>query len=165
MKFEITAYTHLKRLWLLIVYFILFFSTLYYTFNIKYMMLFCIVGLGIFTIPTLYIHMNYYKYVKDKVLFLEEEEIKIHSLDTNTITIFKISDIKKVKLFMSGSRIANLINKHFMFENYYYYEIELHNNDIVIINSLHDGDIDSILKKKYPFVEIEVINTYYPLIV
>lgn len=164
MKFEITAYTHFKRLWLLIIYLIIFITILYYTFSVKYMAVICILALGIFIIPTLYIHVNYFKYVKDKILFLEEEHIKIQSLETNIITVFNLSEINKIKLFMSGTRIARIGSKTFAFEDYYYFEIEL-DNEKIIINSLYDNYIDDVLKQKYPSIEIEVINTYYPLIV
>lgn len=164
MKLEITTYNHFKRLWFLIIYFILFIGVLYYTFNIKYMVVVCILALGIFTFPTLYIHINYFKYVKNKILFLEETYIKIQSLETNIITVFNLSDINNIKLFMSGTRIARIGSKVFAFEDYYYFEIEL-NNEKIIINSLYNNYIDDILKQKYPSIEIEVVNTYYPLIV
>lgn len=128
------------------------------------MVVVCILALGIFTFPTLYIHINYFKYVKNKILFLEETYIKIQSLETNIITVFNLSDINNIKLFMSGTRIARIGSKVFAFEDYYYFEIEL-NNEKIIINSLYNNYIDDILKQKYPSIEIEVVNTYYPLIV
>lgn len=164
MKFEITTYTHFKRLWFLIIYFILFIGVLYYTFNIKFMVVVCTLALGIFTFPTLYIHINYYKYLSGEILFLEETQIRIQSLKTNTVSAFNVSEINKVKLFMSGTRIANLVKKNFAFEDYYYYEIEFINKDKIIISSLYNENIDSIFKQKYPSIKIEVVNVYYPLI-
>lgn len=164
MKFKITTYTHFKRLFFLVIYFIFFISILYYTFNIEFMAVICILALGIFTFPTLYIHINYYKYLSGEILFLEETQIRIESLKTNTVSTFNISDINKVNLFMSGTRIANLVKKNFVFENYYYYEIEFINKDKIIISSLYNENIDSIFKQKYPNIKLEVINVYYPLI-
>lgn len=164
MKFEITTYTHFKRLCFLIIYFILFIGILDYTFSIKYMVVVCILALGIFTVPTLYIHTNYYKYMSGEILFLEETQIRIQSLKTNTVSVFNVSDINKVELFMSGTRITNLVKKNFAFEDYYYYEIEFINKDKIIISSLYSENIDSIFKQRYPSIKIEVVNIYYPLI-
>ena len=164
MKLELNPYIHLKRLWFLSFYYIVFLSLLYFSSNVKYMTFICLLGLAIFTIPTIYIHINYYDYVKNQVVFLENNLIKIQSIDSESVSIISIENIKTVNLHMSGTRIAKIGSKNFMFENYFYFEIISTDDKRFIINSLYHNDIDDIFKKKYPSLKIETINAYYPLI-
>jgi len=164
MKLEFNQYTHLKRLWFLSFYYILILSLLYFSSNVKYMTFFCLLALAIFTIPTIYIHINYYDYVKNQVVFLEDTLIKIQSIDSGTVSILSIENIKTVNLHMSGTKIAKMASQNFMFENYFYFEIISTDNKRFIINSLYNDDIDDVFRKKYPSIKIETINAYYPLI-
>lgn len=164
MKLELNPYIHLKRLWFLSFYYILILSLLYFSSDVKYMTFFCLLALAIFTIPTIYIHINYYDYVKNQVVFLEDTLIKIQSIDSGSVSIISIENIKKVNLHMSGTRMVKLVNQNFMFEEYFYFEIISADNKRFIINSLYHNGIDDIFKKKYPSLKIETINAYYPLI-
>ena len=164
MKLELNAYIHLKRLWFLSIYYIVFVSILYFSSDVKYMTFFCLLALAIFTIPTIYIHINYYDYVKNQVVFLEDTLIKIQSIDSGSVSIISVENIKTVNLHMSGTRMVKLVNQNFMFEEYFYFEIISTDDKRFIINSLYHNDIDDIFKKKYPSLKIEAINAYYPLI-
>lgn len=164
MKLELNAYIHLKRLWFLSFYYIVFLSLIYFSSDVKYMTFICLLGLAIFTIPAIYIHVNYYDFVKNQVVFLEDTLIKIQSIDSGSVSIISIENIKTINLHMSGTRMVKLVNQNFMFEEYFYFEIISTDDKRFIINSLYNSDIDDILKKKYPSIKIETINAYYPLI-
>lgn len=164
MKLELNVYIHLKRLWFLSIYYIVFVSLLYFSSDVKYMTFFCLLALGVFTIPTIYIHVNYYDYVKNQVVFLEETLIKIQLIDSGSVSIIPLESIKIVNLHMSGTRMVKLVNQNFMFEEYFYFEIISTDNKRFIINSLYNNDVDNIFKKKYPSIKIETINAFYPLI-
>ncbi|SEH62143.1 hypothetical protein SAMN02927937_00539 [Paenimyroides aquimaris] len=165
MKLEVTKYTHFKRLWLLSFYFILFLGFLYFSYDVKYMAIICLLMLSFFTIPIIYIHSNYYRYVKNQIVFLEDDAIKIQLIDSGSVSIIPLESIKIVNLHMSGTKIAKMGSKNFMFEDYFYFEIISIDDKRFIINSLYNNDIDDIFKKKYPSIKIEIINIYYPLII
>jgi len=164
MKLEINPYIHLKRLWFLSFYYIVFLSLLYFSSDVKYMTFICLLGLGVFTIPTIYIHINYYEFVKNQIVFLEDTLIRIQSIDNGSVSIIPLESIKIVNLYMSGTKIAKMGSQNFMFENYFYFEIISTDDKRFIINSLYNNDIDDIFKKKYPSIKIETINAFYPLI-
>lgn len=164
MKLELNPYIHLKRLWFLSFYFILFFSLLYFSFDVKYMAIICLLMLGLFTIPTIFIHSNYYRYAKNQIVFLEDTLIKIQFIDSGSVSVIPLESIKIANLHMSGTKIAKMGSQNFMFENYFYFEIISIDDKRFIINSLYNNDIDDIFKKKYPSIKIETINAFYPLI-
>lgn len=164
MKLQLKPYIHLKRLWFLSFYFILFFSLLYFFFDVKYMPIISLMMLGFFAIPTIYIHLNYYEYAKNQIVFLEDTLIKIQLIESGSVSIIPLESIKIVNLHMSGTKIAKMGSKNFMFEEYFYFEIISADDKRFIINSLYNNDIDDVFKKKYPSIKIETINAYYPLI-
>jgi len=164
MKLELNPYIHLKRLWFLSFYYILILSLLYFSSDVKYMTFFCLLALGVFTIPTIYIHLNYYEYAKNQMVFLEETLIKIQLIDSGSVSIIPLESIKIVNLHMSGTKIAKIGSKNFMFEEYFYFEIISTDDKRFIINSLYNNDIDNVFKKKYPSIKLETINAFYPLI-
>jgi len=164
MKLELNPYIHLKRLWFLSFYYILILCLLYFSSDVKYMTFFCLLALAIFTIPTIYIHLNYYEYAKNQIVFLEDTLIKIQLIESGSVSIIPLESIKIVNLHMSGTKIAKMGSKNFMFEEYFYFEIISADDKRFIVNSLYNNDIDDVFKKKYPSIKIETINAYYPLI-
>ncbi|WP_372474854.1 hypothetical protein AB4865_06185 [Capnocytophaga sp. ARDL2] len=164
MENKITIKSQLRKLSFLIIYMILFIFLFYFTYSIKYMSIVSLLLLGLFTFPTIYIHYNYYKNIRGEILIFENEKIIIKSSRNNSVIVINISDIINISVFMSGARISNIVNRNFAFENYYYYEIKSKNNEIIIINSLYNENLDLMFKKTYPFLKIEIIEVYYPLI-
>ena len=165
MKLELTKYTHFKRLWLLSFYFILFLGFLYFSYDVRYMTIICLVMLSFFTIPIIYIHSNYYRYVKNQIVFLEDDVIKIQLIDNSSEEVIPLENIKNVRLHISGPRMAKLGIRSFIFEDYFYFEIKTIDDKRIIINSLYNNNLDDIFKKKYPSIKIKTITAYYPLII
>src|SRR5690606_1468236 len=165
MKLEVTKYTHFRRLWLFSFYFILFLGFLYFSYDVKYMTIICLVMLSFFTIPIIYIHSNYYRYVKNQIVFLEDDVIKIQLADSSLEVVIPLENIKNVRLHISGARMAKLGIRSFIFEDYFYFEFKTNDNKKIIINSLYNNNLDDVFKKKYPSIKIEIINAYYPLII
>lgn len=115
----------------------------------------------VYTIPAIYLHLEYY--FKNKNEIVEIRESKIVVTKKTVVTTYQINEIDKVILF----KARNLDKKKIQFaamESYYYLKLITKKGEEIILTCLLDPNIDELIKKlpglvitrkRMPFCSIE----------
>lgn len=161
MILKLSFWSHFQRLWILIIYCIV---TLFCLWIFEFKQGMTIVSLliaGALIVPTLIIHLNHYRFSKNRTVILLDNMIKIDGNNINCI--YNLSDISSITIYMSGARYSNLSIQSFPFENYFYCKIDSISNEPLILSSIFSDKLEELLKEKYK-VSFVRERTYYPYI-
>lgn len=164
MKLKLTLYNHLKMLLDLIVMTLLYFSFIFYFFNItdKTIIYLSIPYVVIFILPVIYIHLNYY--IHDKNVIINIESLKMTLIKKDVLFNIHMENIYEIEFHMSANKIKNSGLRHLPFEDYYYGKIKLKDGNIIVITCLLSKKIDKIFKEHFKNIPITEIKSFYPLI-
>nr|WP_315159234.1 hypothetical protein [uncultured Flavobacterium sp.] len=114
-----------------------------------------------YLIPTLYLHSNYSAASKNKSFKIDAAGI---SITENGKTIFyKESRINEIVIYGTASKITNGDSGRSIFEHYFYAEIKLREESL-IITSLFSSKIDKVLSSNFKYVHIRKVKCFYPKI-
>ena len=120
-----------------------------------------ILYLGGFLIPTIYLHLNYSAESKNKSFKIDAAGI---SITENGETIFyKESRINEIVIYGTASKITNGDSGRSIFEHYFYAEIKLREESL-IITSLLSSKIDKVLSSNFKYVHVRKVKCFYPKI-
>lgn len=159
MKLTVTFGNHLRKLWINIVFILLFLFVMSVSNWDVYAFLGGTLFLLLIIFPNIYIHFDYYSYCKDLELELKEEELILTFQDVSHR--FSIQDIEKVVIHQNGTRLSRIISS-FAFESYFYCEVLLKNRQKLILPCLFSSHLDTLLKDAYSNLIFEDVTTFYP---
>lgn len=162
MVLRLSFWKHFEKLWMLLVYIVVFVG-LFWTldFDWKYLSVVAI-PLLVLVIPSAIIHLNHYKYCKNKELHLLDNELRIVGEDF--VHRIKIEDIAKITVYMSASRYIKVGSlQTFVFEDYYYCVVETKSQHHTILSCLFSDKLDDFLEELY-IVPLVKERIFYPFI-
>jgi hypothetical protein len=96
----------------------------------------------IFILPPIYLHLNYWIYEFNSELIINNYEEIITYKRRNKIATFKFSDIECITFFGETKEFNNLT-----WQNYFFYQIQVKNQENLIITCLSAPKLELILPK------------------
>lgn len=164
MKLKVSFYTQLKTLFDLLFISTLFGVGLYYLniYDRKVFLYIILPYVLIFVIPVICIHLNYYINSVGVSYLLKDDYFIIQKGDE--IQKIKNIEVVEITLYMTTNRLLDNALRYLPYEGYYYSKIQLSNNEVLTITSLHSNSIDKILTDNFKGIKVIKMRTFYPII-
>ena len=117
----------------------------------------------LFALPVACIHVNYLFQSCYIEIEINQSVIKLKIInDSKTI---REDEIKIINYYMSASKLKKSALRNFPFEDYYYAEIILKNDERIFITCLYSNKINEILKQHLINTIHNDVQTFFPLII
>ncbi len=118
--------------------------------------------LSVYLIPTLFIHFKY-SVISNNIIF-KIDYSGITKIENGEKIFYENSKIEEIVIYGTANRILDSGYREFVFENYFYAEIKLIENDPLIITCLFSSKIDKILSIYFNDKKVKKVKLFYPLI-
>lgn len=158
---KLSFWSHFRKLWMLLLYC---FGILFILWALSFEnagFLFAAIMIVTLIVPTIVIHLNHYKYSKNRTVTLLGGMIKAEGV-APVLTV-DVNDITRITVYMSGTRYSNRGLQSFPFENYFYCKVDTTSQGSFFLSSLFSDKLDKLLEERYNVTFIRE-RKYYPII-